>query len=173
MTSLLNNALAVSKANAGKVEFHPEMVNLEAFVRGLWNDFTLQAEQTHRLEYRYELDAQQVMLDSRLMYRVLTNLLSNAIKYSPERGIVHFVVVREDDLLVFRISDNGIGIPESDMKRLFEPFFRGKNTGGIEGTGLGLSIVNSLVEVQGGRIDVESKEGTGTTFIVSIPFEEV
>ncbi len=173
MTSLLNNALTVSKANAGKTEFRPEMVDLEVFCRGLWNDVTADTEDTHRLEYSYELDVKSVMLDPKLMYRALANLIGNAIKYSPREGHVRFIVAPKDDLITFSISDNGIGIPEDDLKRLFEPFFRGRNTSGIDGTGLGLSIVSSFVEAHGGRITVESVEGQGTTFVISIPFEPV
>ncbi len=169
MTHLLNNALAVSKANAGKTEFRPEMVDLEAFCRGLWTDVTGETQQSHRLEFRYELDVKSVMLDPKLIYRALANLIGNAIKYSPSQGHVRFIVARDADLIIFRISDNGIGIAEDDVKRLFEPFFRGKNTGGIDGTGLGLSIVRSFVDVHGGRIAVESEEGKGTTFTISIP----
>ncbi len=173
MTNLLNNALTVSKANAGKTEFRPEMVDLEVFCRGLWNDVTADTEYTHRLEFRYELDVKSVMLDPKLMYRALANLIGNAIKYSPQQGYVRFSVMREGDRITFGISDNGIGIPDEDQKRLFEPFFRGANTGGIDGTGLGLSIVSSFVNTHGGRITVESEQGKGTTFIVSIPFEPV
>ena len=174
MTNLLNNALTVSKANAGKTEFRPEMVDLEVFCRGLWTDVTADTKQTHRLEFSYELDVKSVMIDPKLMYRALANLIGNAIKYSPQEGYVRFSVAHQGDrLITFRISDNGIGIPEDDQKRLFEPFFRGKNTGGIDGTGLGLSIVSSFVEAHGGRIAVESKEGKGTTFIVSIPLEVI
>ena len=173
MTNLLNNALTVSKANAGKTEFSPEMVDLEVFCRGLWTDVTAETNKKHQLEFHYELDTKSVMLDPKLMYRALANLLGNAIKYTPQQGSVSFTVAHEDDQITFRVSDNGIGIPEEDMKRLFEPFFRGKNTGGIDGTGLGLSIVSSFVEVHGGRIAVESEEGKGTTFIVAIPFQPV
>ncbi len=126
MTNLLDNALTVSKANAGKTEFSPEMVDLEVFCRGLWTDVTAETRKTHQLEFHYGLDVKSVMLDPKLMYRALANLVGNAIKYTPQQGSVSFTVTHDNDQITFRISDSGIGIPEEDMKRLFEPFFRGR-----------------------------------------------
>jgi signal transduction histidine kinase len=76
---------------------------------------------------------------------------------------------REDDRVVFSVTDRGIGIPASDQERLFEPFHRGGNVGAITGTGLGLNIVRRAVELQGGSIDVKSQEGEGTTVTVVLP----
>jgi signal transduction histidine kinase len=100
---------------------------------------------------------------------IFTNLLSNAVKYSPPDQRVDFVVQREGDNAICRVTDRGCGIPEADQKRLFQAFHRGSNVRQIPGTGLGLLIVQRCVALHGGEIQFESIEGQGTTFAVRIP----
>jgi signal transduction histidine kinase len=102
------------------------------------------------------------------MRRPLTNLLSNAIKYSPEGGKVVFYLGMENGQIVVRIQDSGIGIPEEDQARLFEPFHRASNVGTLPGTGLGLPITKQTVELHDGKLDFISNP-QGTTFTISLP----
>ena len=99
---------------------------------------------------------------------IVSNLLSNAVKYTPKGGKVSMSLSPEEDKVVLEVSDTGIGIPESEQHRLFNEFFRAENARKLSeiGTGLGLSIVKSTVEQHGGRIEVQSAEGKGTTFRV-------
>jgi signal transduction histidine kinase len=99
---------------------------------------------------------------------IITNLLSNAVKYTPRGGTVRAKLKPEQDKVIFEVSDTGIGIPETEQKRLFSEFFRAENAKNFAeiGTGLGLSIVKSTVEQHGGSIEVHSREGEGTTFRV-------
>jgi signal transduction histidine kinase len=122
-------------------------------------------------KFAYNADVDKVTFDPNLVQYILVNLLSNAIKYSPLNGVVRFEVANTEDSLIFRVSDNGIGIPEQDQARLFEPFHRAENTRGIGGTGLGLSIVKSYVEAQHGNIEFQSQENQGAVFTVYIPLE--
>lgn len=108
-------------------------------------------------------------MDEQLLQKILTNLLSNAIKYSPESEIVSFDLSCKDEIVTFRIQDQGIGIALEEQSRLFEPFYRATNVGKVKGTGLGLSIVKKCVELQGGQINLESQIGMGSTFIVKLP----
>lgn len=105
------------------------------------------------------------------MEEVFSNLISNAIKYTPEGGRVTVSAVMENDYLCVSVKDTGFGIPEKDMDRIFERFFRvkNKNTRLITGTGLGLAIVKSIVEAHNGMITVESKQDEGSIFKVYIP----
>jgi two-component system, OmpR family, sensor histidine kinase VicK len=80
--------------------------------------------------------------------------------------------VYDSDSLIFKVQDEGIGIPEADLNHLFEPFHRAANVGTISGTGLGMVITKEAVELHGGTIIVESQVGTGTTFTVSIPLNQ-
>jgi signal transduction histidine kinase len=104
------------------------------------------------------------------MHSVMTNLVSNAIKYSRPGGRVSVSLVRTGGEVELSVSDQGIGIPESGQKGLFREFFRAANARSYteKGTGLGLAIVKSIVDRLGGRIDVQSEEGKGTTFRVSV-----
>jgi signal transduction histidine kinase len=108
-------------------------------------------------------------LDERFLQQILTNLLSNAAKYSPEGTEICLELRREASHLVFRVSDQGIGIPQEDQARLFEPFHRAKNAGNTQGTGLGLAIVKRNVEALAGTIAFTSEPGAGTTFTVRLP----
>jgi len=100
---------------------------------------------------------------------IFTNLLSNAVKYSPPDQRVDFVVQRDGDNAICRVTDHGCGIPEADQKRLFKAFHRGSNVRQIPGTGLGLLIVQRCVALHSGEIQFESVEGQGTTFTVRLP----
>ena len=98
------------------------------------------------------------------------NLLSNAIKYTPENKKIGVKLHQEDSQIIFKISDQGPGIPPEDQPHIFEKFYRASN---IEtdaaGSGLGLAIVKTIVESHNGRIWVESKVETGSTFFVVLP----
>ena len=110
-----------------------------------------------------------VYLDEKLLRHILNNLLSNAIKYSPPAQPVMLHVSFEPRKIIFVVKDTGIGIPEADQQWLFGSFYRASNTAGIPGMGLGLSIVRECVELQGGDLTLESREGQGTTITVSLP----
>jgi signal transduction histidine kinase len=108
-------------------------------------------------------------VDEKLLRQILSNLLSNAIKYSLQGSTVQLELVCREGEAIFRVRDEGIGIPPEDQARLFESFHRAGNVGNIPGTGLGLTIVKKSVDLQGGTITVDSRVGGGTTFVVTIP----
>lgn len=170
MIQLLDDVLTISKANAGKLDFTPQRIVLRPYCEQIWENFQQMAEKTHRMDFVYDCDEEAVLLDANLTHYILVNLLSNAIKYSPVNGHVRLEVIHDGDTLVFRVSDNGIGIPDEDQAQLFQPFHRAANARGIDGTGLGLSIIKSYVEAHHGRIEFESTANHGTTFTVCLPF---
>jgi signal transduction histidine kinase len=100
---------------------------------------------------------------------IFINLLDNAAKYSPPGSTVEFNLEVRDHLALFTVRDRGIGIADADVRLLFQAFHRGRNVGEIPGTGLGMTIVKRCVELHGGRIAFESREGQGTTFLVALP----
>jgi signal transduction histidine kinase len=108
-------------------------------------------------------------MDAKLLRHILSNILLNAIKYSPKGSEVKLEVVCQEKQAIFCIQDSGIGISQKDQKLLFKAFQRGSNVGTIPGKGLGLMIVRKCVELQGGEILVESEEGIGTTFTITLP----
>jgi signal transduction histidine kinase len=115
-------------------------------------------------------DDLEILADPADIDRMLTNLVGNSVKYTP-RGSVRVTLSRESDRAKFVVADTGIGIPEESLPKLFQEFHRAKNAKALEeaGTGLGLTIVKDLVDRYGGTIGVESKEGQGTTFSVTLP----
>jgi signal transduction histidine kinase len=112
-------------------------------------------------------------LDARMFKQAELNLLSNAIKYTPERGRVLLEAVANEDVVHVRVQDSGIGIPADQQDRLFNKFFRAENAiaSGAEGTGLGLYVVKKIVEQAGGTIAIESAQGQGSTFTVTLPLK--
>ncbi len=106
------------------------------------------------------------------MKEVCDNLIGNAVKYTPQSGKIEISIMTEGEQVIFRIVDTGIGIPTTDLPRIFEKFYRASNTpSDIEGTGLGLSIVKNIIEKHHGRIWLESSVGKGTAFTVVLPAE--
>ncbi|OGU79486.1 MAG: hypothetical protein A2279_06560 [Stygiobacter sp. RIFOXYA12_FULL_38_9] len=102
---------------------------------------------------------------------ILSNILGNAFKFSPEGGTVSFIVQYFEKELIFKIEDEGIGIPEEDRALLFEPFQRSSICEDIPGSGLGLSIAQKAAELQKGSISFESKLNKGSVFKVRIPID--
>jgi signal transduction histidine kinase len=102
---------------------------------------------------------------------MITNLLLNSIKYTPANGTIDVIATSDENSVLVRISDTGIGIPKEEQAHVFDEFFRATNAKRAErdGTGLGLSIVKHIVERHGGQIQVESEQGCGTTFKLTLP----
>ncbi|WP_194269958.1 PAS domain-containing sensor histidine kinase [Candidatus Methylospira mobilis] len=171
MTAMLDEILIIGKADAGRMEFNPQPMELSTFCNRLLEEFRRAAPGNIRFAYSPPL-CREVCMDEKLLRHILSNLLSNAIKYSPHGGTVSFGAACNADAVVFKICDQGIGIPEEDLPHLFESFHRAGNVGNISGTGLGLSIVKRSVERHGGDIEIESRLGLNTTFLVTIPLQQ-
>ena len=101
-------------------------------------------------------------------YQLALNLIENAIKYSNENGNVKIILTSDNENFIFKVIDNGIGIPKSDIPRVFERFYRVDKSRSTRGTGLGLAIVKHIVKLFNGDINIESTEGVGSTFTVKI-----
>jgi signal transduction histidine kinase len=181
LDDLLSDVLLMSKAEVVTCQFKPAPLDLENFAKNLVAQMQLNASQMHNITLTIHSGAtpgnlsflpqkkQFPYLDEKLLRHILTNLLSNAIKYSPQGGTVSLEIFCLSGEVIFRIQDEGIGIPEADQENLFSSFQRGSNVGSIPGNGLGLAIVKNYVDLHGGEISVASKVGVGTTFIVSLP----
>ncbi len=170
LEAILEDTLFITRHELGKLKFTPAQIDLEMFSRELAQDVD-QLGQTGRIEVLADGSCGMVPVDTNLLRYILINLLSNALKYSPEDRTVRLDLSCADGRIVLRVEDQGIGIPEDDLRHLFEPFHRGRNVGQISGTGLGLTIVKRSVEAHGGTIQVESQEGQGTTVTVMLPIE--
>lgn len=119
----------------------------------------------------YSLSDARVKGDPALLYSVWENLLTNAIKYNRENGTIDIELTEADKEVVVVIKDSGVGLSQKDFDRIFDRFYRAdaSRARSVEGTGLGLSIVQSIIDLHHGKINLESIEGTGTTFTVHLP----
>ncbi|ARV62646.1 PAS domain-containing sensor histidine kinase [Nostocales cyanobacterium HT-58-2] len=174
LNQILEDVLIIGKTEAGKLEFEPTHIDLISFCIDLVEQLQMSAGENYYINFveqcTYGCQREDLpLMDEKLLRHILTNLLSNAIKYSPQGGNIQFELICEPKSVIFRIQDEGIGIPEEDQKKLFTSFFRSSNIGNLPGTGLGLTIVKNAVELHGGQITVESQVGVGTTFTVVLP----
>lgn len=169
LTDLLDDILTLSKMETASMDFSPVPLDLEALCLEVIGDSQLAAGDSISIQFHHQGKCTRFEADSKLVQHTLNNLLSNAIKYSPEGGTVDFTLIWLNQEVKIQVSDHGIGIPRHDLHRLFEPFYRATNVGTIKGTGLGLAITKNAVDMHGGYIDVESQEGIGTTFTITLP----
>ena len=168
MSGLLEDVLLFSKAEAGRMEFTPQAMDLQVFSTQLVDELHSATNRRCPIELTC-LASDPARADEKLLRHILTNLVTNAVKYSPAGVPVQFHVCRDGGDAVFQIRDRGMGIPEEDRKRLFTPFYRGKNVATIPGTGLGLVIVKHCVERHGGTIEMGGEVGGGTIVTVRLP----
>lgn len=168
MNRLLTDILTVTRAEAGKLEYRPEFLDVEAFCLNLMDDIQASNSGGHSLKFNRQGRCGRVYLDEKLLYSILSNLLLNAFKYSPPKSQIDLTLTCDSPTVLFEIRDRGMGILLEDQENIFDPFYRGKNVESIPGSGLGLSVVKKCLELCGGSIDLESQVGVGTKFIVSI-----
>jgi 2-iminoacetate synthase len=161
--------LAKSKSKEPGPEYRPiHLKTLAHHIQQTFQDEVLQKKLT--LEVTVPEDLPDVKGDQEMIEQMLENLVSNAIKFTPEGrrvGITFWPGTHETVRII--VSDNGIGIPRDDIPHLFTEFHRASNVQQIVGTGLGLAIVKEIVDKHGGKIEVESEEGLGTTFVIHLP----
>lgn len=170
MSRMLDRVLLLGRADAQMLDFRLQEVDLRALCPKLVEEARQQHPQgSAKVECRVAPELSPGLYDEKLLRHIFGNLLSNAIKYSPAGGEVRFEVKREEKETVFRVADQGIGIPPEEVPHLFESFHRASNVGDIQGTGLGLAIVKNAVDMHGGRISVDSRLGAGTAFTVRLP----
>ena len=169
MAHLLDEVSMIGRAESGQLHYHLVPLDLESFCRSLLEELQLSAGSQHRLQFTSQGSLQQAIWDEHLLRHILINLLANAIKYSPAGGLVHFELIGQEQAVIFRVQDQGIGIPLADQTELFQPFHRASNVDTIPGTGLGLAIAKKCVEAYKGTITVNSEPGVGTTFTVKLP----
>ena len=177
MQGMLEDMLTVGQADAGKLKLNLQALDIAALCRKLVTEMHTSDAGQHAIEFEapigHDAFSQLVMLDERLVRHIASNLLANACKYSPAGSVVVLTLDRRHDEsgdhLILRVSDEGIGIPPSDLPRLFESFHRGSNVGNRQGSGLGLAIVKHAVDLHHGKIEVAIMPGAGTQFTISLP----
>lgn len=174
LLSLINDYLDFAKIDAGYLRLDRSETNLCAIVEESARLTSIQANARHQT-LTFDLPEKPIIAyaDAERLKQVLDNLISNAIKYTPEGGHLGVQLRMENDMAVFRVSDDGNGIPPTQVGSLFTKYHRvpGQAVRGIRGTGLGLLIVKEIAEAHGGTVTAESDgiAGHGTQFIVRLP----
>ncbi len=181
LLSIIDDILDISKVEAGLIELETLDIELAKLVEETTEFFAIQAR-NKGLELNCLVDPDlpsHIVGDPTRLRQIIVNLLSNSLKFTKE-GRIDVVVERDitsfdQTHIVFRVSDTGIGIPETKLESIFDSFTQADSTTTREygGTGLGLSISKLLVELMGGRISVESKVGQGSSFSFSLPLEAI
>lgn len=172
LARLTDDLLKLSRIEAGRLELEIRPVPVEALVNGCVETARLKAE-AKGIEIHVETQkgAPAIRGDGVQLGEVLQNLLDNAVQYTPAGGRIEVISCANGQNVVFTVADTGMGVPEADLERIFERFYRVDSARSREagGTGLGLSIARHIVEAHGGRIWVESAVGLGSRFHFSIP----
>ena len=172
LTHLIDNMLNSARLIDGGAElyFHPAEMDLTALLHEVCQ---LHREMVPSAQIVDRLGATSAPMvgDAKLLFQVFSNLLSNAVKYSPGGGAIEVEADLTEDEAVVTVADRGLGIPSGDLGRLFERYHRGSNVSGIVGTGVGLYLVRQAVDLHGGGIEVKSKEGDGSRFIIRLPLK--
>ena len=171
--NLVNDLLNVSRIEEKKFSYILKDYNFLEVLDTVLSDFDgIAKEKKITLNIEKPSQLKDVKMDKEKMSMVLQNVIDNAIKYTPEHGKVHITVKNDDRYVNFFVEDKGVGIPATDMDRLFSKFFRATNVVRMqtEGSGLGLFIVKEIVEKHKGTIGIESEEGKGTKVTIRIPY---
>lgn len=169
MVMLVEDVLMFSRAESGPMEFKPAPLDLPKFCQQLVDEVSSATSRRCPIRLCLSNGTDSAGVDETLMRHVLVNLLTNAVKFSKPGDEVLLEARADCQEVVFQVQDRGIGIPEADQKKIFEPFFRSRNVAHIPGTGLGLVIVKRCVERHGGTLEIESREGHGSRFTVRVP----
>jgi signal transduction histidine kinase len=170
LNKLIDDILFVARVDAGRLSLDPDWLPLGEVAWSAVESAQASADKKDvKLHFSADSGLPPFWGDGMRLTQMLDNLLTNAIKFTPEGGEVTVRVGQLGDSLHLEVADTGLGIPEDEVGRLFERFFRASTGTAIQGTGLGLPIVKSIAEVHGGSISVESELGVGTTFAVDLP----
>lgn len=184
LTNMLNDILEIAHAETRQQDFQPAAVDLAAFCREIIAEINIRYSHQRSISFICTSESEEHLsaasVDTILIRQILVNLLSNALKYSAadaqvELELIYFKQIlnkssnRLSKMAILQVKDTGFGIAPEEQERIFDAFYRGNNITNIPGTGLGLAIVKHAVDLHGGKITVESQQGVGTTFTVTLP----
>ncbi len=181
LLSLINDVLDMSRIESGKVNIEEKEENLADILHSIRNiiQADVNAKQMEFIIDTVNITDENIYCDKLRLNQILINLISNSIKFTEPGGKISVRITQKPiskkgyGVYEFRVKDNGIGISEEFLKEIFEPFARERNStvSGIQGTGLGMAITKNIVDMMGGSIEVQSKVGKGTEFIVTLEFK--
>jgi signal transduction histidine kinase len=175
LLKLINDLLDLVRLESGRMEVKREPLAVAEFIKGL-TSAARQVADDKRLALEAFVDPAlgTVLGDRDKLEKVVLNLVFNALKFTPAGGRVELRAEKRDETLVLLVSDTGMGISEKNLAHVFDRFWQadGSSKRKYQGVGIGLALVKELVEIQGGTVAVQSQEGKGATFIVTLPFQQ-
>ncbi|MGB5238993.1 MAG: PAS domain S-box protein [Flavobacteriaceae bacterium] len=169
LTGILDDFLSVERLEQGKEIYTMTEFYLSKVVNEVVYSANMLLKAGQKIEYPLNIEEVRIIQDEKIVALTLTNLLHNAIKYSAENTTISLEVEIKEDQIIFRIVDQGVGIPLADQKHIFERYFRAENVLTTQGTGIGLNIVKTHLGQLGGSIEFESEENKGSVFTVMLP----
>jgi signal transduction histidine kinase len=169
LNNILNDFLSVEKLDKGKINYKFNEFKLSKVVNEAVYNANVLLKEGQVIKYPKDIDGISLYQDEKILELNLSNLINNAIKYSPENSIIYIEILQDDQTTIFKITDEGIGIPEHEQKHIFERYFRAENALHTQGTGIGLNIVKGHLENLKGSITFNSVEKKGSTFIMELP----
>lgn len=173
ITNMIDDLLTLSHIDAGQININPTTINISEFCQKFVSEIKDSIAHDHDVELQilrnFEHLTKTIILDKKLLEYTLYNLISNAVKFSDKNTLISLGISYNNQYLIFKVSDQGMGVPLEEQKHLFDLFYRASNAKDIQGTGLGLNIIQRYIELQGGKIEVESEENIGTTFTIFLP----
>lgn len=176
MIRMINDLLNLSRMDSGAQQMDLELVNFNELVDYILDRFDMMVnnqEKNYRIVREFTERDLWVEIDTDKIMQVIDNIMNNAIKYSPDGGKIEVHLMETHNNVVLSISDEGLGIPKKDLEKVFERFYRVDKARARQqgGTGLGLAISKEVMKAHQGQIWVESVEGKGSTFYISLPYE--
>ena len=176
MIRMINDLLNLSRMDSGAQQMDLELVNFNELVDYILDRFDMMVnnqEKNYRIVREFTERDLRVEIDTDKIMQVIDNIMNNAIKYSPDGGKIEVHLMETHNNVVLSISDEGLGIPKKDLEKVFERFYRVDKARARQqgGTGLGLAISKEVMKAHQGQIWVESVEGKGSTFYISLPYE--
>jgi signal transduction histidine kinase len=171
--TMLNTLMDITEAEHGMMRLRRERKSVSQLLENVLEIYRLVADEK-KIEITAQYDGPcEAEVDPNRIQQALANLLDNAVKYTGEHGHIWIDCSSSNDSVQVRIRDDGIGIPAAEQPKIWDRLYRGDKSRGQRGLGLGLSLVKAVVEAHGGRVTVQSTEGTGSEFSVSLPVRTV
>jgi two-component system, LuxR family, sensor kinase FixL len=172
LENMVDDVSALSRAEALDMDIRTETIDLLDLCRDVVANAQMLANDTHKIHFNGSPMCAPMVGDTKLLRQAFSNLLSNAVKYSDPRTNVYFTIKCHREMVEVSVRDEGIGIPEEDQPKLFQPFHRASNVEARQGTGLGLAVTKRAIELHGGTIDFKSKANRGTVFTIKLPLSD-
>ncbi|MBW1605011.1 cell wall metabolism sensor histidine kinase WalK [Lactobacillus sp. Sy-1] len=185
MIRMINDLLTLSRMDSGTQKINKEMINLNELFNYILNQFDMiikngnktergiDVSKNYKIIRKFTQQTLWVEIDADRFTQVIDNIMNNAMKYSPDGGEITCSLYETHNQVILSIADQGLGIPKNAVDHIFDRFYRvdKARSRAQGGTGLGLSISREVIEAQGGRIWVQSEDGKGSTFFISLPYE--